>query len=200
MVSNAAKHRNNPLFMENAISTVENSVAKMNRLLKHFRDGAQDDPKQVDLARLLDEVVRDAQTTKPVPSFECHTRDVTVAADRDRLASVVGHVIRNAQEATPEDGKVVVELRKVNGSAVVEVRDTGCGMDENFIKARLFHPFQTTKGESGMGIGVYEAREFVRALGGDIHVESKPGVGTVFRIHLPHLSLEKPLIFKQGSR
>ena len=107
VVSNAAKHRNNPLFMENAISTVDNSVAKMNRLLKHFRDGVQDDRKQVDLAKLLEEAVRDAQAAKPAPCFECHASDVTVAADRDRLASVVGHVIRNAQDATPEDGRVV---------------------------------------------------------------------------------------------
>lgn len=200
VVSNAAKHRNNPLFMENAISTVDNSVAKMNRLLKHFRDGVQDDHKQVDLAKLLEEAVHDAQAAKPAPCFECHARDVAVAADRDRLASVVGHVIRNAQDATPEEGRVVVALHKINGRAVVEVRDTGCGMDESFIKARLFHPFQTTKGESGMGIGVYEAREFVRALGGEIHVESKLGAGTVFRIHLPYVILEKPLLYKQGLR
>ena len=83
---------------------------------------------------------------------------------------------------------------------MVDVRDTCCGMDESFIKARLFHPFQTTKGESGMGIGVYEAREFVRALGGEIHVESKLGAGTVFRIHLPYVILEKPLLYKQGRR
>jgi signal transduction histidine kinase len=67
---------------------------------------------------------------------------------------------------------VTVRLQKINGHAVVEVEDTGCGMDEAFIRARLFRPFQTTKGDSGMGIGVYEAREFVRSLGGDI-VRSK---------------------------
>jgi signal transduction histidine kinase len=67
---------------------------------------------------------------------------------------------------------------------VIEVEDSGCGMDESFIRERLFRPFDTTKGASGMGIGAYETREFVRALGGKVEVTSKPGVGTVFSIRL----------------
>jgi putative PEP-CTERM system histidine kinase len=198
VVSNAVRHRNNPLFMENVISTVENSVSKMNSLLARLRNGVQSDSKRmVNLAKLLEEVVRDARATKPVPVLECRVWDLTVAADRDRLASVMGHVIRNAQEATPEEGRIIVRLQKVNGHAVVEVEDTGCGMDESFIRARLFRPFQTTKGKSGMGIGVHEAREFVRSLGGDIQVESRPGKGTIFRIQLPHQAALEPVRYQQ---
>jgi putative PEP-CTERM system histidine kinase len=200
VVSNAARHRNNPLFMENVISTVDNSVSKMNRLLVRMRDGVQADSKRmVNLAKLLEEVVHDAQAAKPAPVLECSTRDMAVTADRDRLASVMGHVIRNAQDATSEDGRVTVRLQKINGHAVVEVEDTGCGMDEAFIRARLFRPFQTTKGDSGMGIGVYEAREFVRSLGGDIQVESKPGKGTIFRIQLPHQPALEPVRYQQNQ-
>lgn len=200
VVSNAARHRTNPLFMENVISTVENSVSKMNRLLARMRDGAQDDSRRtVNLAGLLEEVVCDARAARPVPVLECDTRDMTVTADRDQLASVMGHVIRNAQDATAEDGHVIVRLQRVNGHAVVEVEDNGCGMDEAFIRARLFRPFQTTKGESGMGIGVYEAREFVRSLGGDIQVESQPGQGTTFRIQLPHQQMAEPVRYQQGQ-
>jgi putative PEP-CTERM system histidine kinase len=200
VVSNAARHRNNPLFVENVISTVENSVSKMNRLLVRMRDGVQaDSKKMVNLAKLLEEVVRDAQAAKPVPVLECSTRDMAVTADRDRLASVMGHVIRNAQDASSEDGRVIVRLLKLNGHAVVEVEDNGCGMDDAFIRARLFRPFQTTKGDSGMGIGVYEAREFVRSLGGDIQVESKPGKGTIFRIQLPHQPALEPVRYQQSQ-
>jgi putative PEP-CTERM system histidine kinase len=187
VVSNAARHGNNPLFMKNVISTVDNSVSKMNRLLNRLRDGVQPDSgRAVNLAELLAEVVHDACTARPAPVLECGDKDVTLSADHDQLASVIGHVIRNAQDATPEDGRITVRLQKLNGHAVVEVEDTGCGMDETFIRARLFRPFQTTKGKSGMGIGVYEAREFVRSLGGDISVESKLGKGTIFRIRLPY--------------
>jgi putative PEP-CTERM system histidine kinase len=200
VVSNATRHRNNPLFMENVISTVENSVSKMNRLLVRMRDGVQADLKRmVNLAKLLEEVVRDAQASRPAPVLECSTSDMAVTADRDRLASVMGHMIRNAQDATSEDGRVTVRLQKLNGHAVVEVEDTGCGMDEAFIRARLFRPFQTTKGDSGMGIGVHEARELVRSLGGDIQVESKPGKGTIFRIHLPHQPALEPVRYQQNQ-
>ncbi len=199
VVSNAVRHRNNPLFMENVISTVENSVSKMNRLLARLRDGVQGDSKKiVNLAKLLEEVVHDARAVKPVPILECRIGDLTITADRDRLASVMGHVIRNAQEATPEGGRITVRLQKINGNAVVEVEDTGCGMDESFIRARLFQPFQTTKGKSGMGIGAHEAREFVRSLGGDIHVESTPGEGTIFRIHLPHQNVVEPVKYQKN--
>lgn len=203
VVSNAARHKNNPLFMDNVISTVGNSVEKMNRLLARMKSEATvaaTPMRAVDLEKLLEEVVRDAQAARPAPVFECKTRGgVTVAADHDQLASVMGHVVRNAQDATPEDGHVVVRMQKVNGHAVVEVEDTGCGMDEAFIRARLFRPFQTTKGTSGMGIGVYEARELVRSLGGDIDVQSKPGEGTIFRIHLPYqTAVTEPQRFRKN--
>jgi putative PEP-CTERM system histidine kinase len=198
VVSNAVRHRNNPLFMENVISTVENSVSKMNRLLACLRDGVQPDTKRmVNLAKLLEEVVHEARGVKPSPVLECRVSDLTVVADRDRLASVMGHVIRNAQEATPEEGRIVVRLQMVNGHAVVEVEDNGCGMDESFIRARLFRPFQTTKGKSGMGIGAHEAREFVRSLGGDIQVQSRPGEGTIFRIQLPPQAAIEPVRYQQ---
>ena len=201
VVSNAARHRNNPLFMENVISTVENSVTKMNRLLAHLGAGVNSVARRtIDLVELLEEVVRDAQTATPAPVLECLTQDIMVTADRDRLASVMGHVIRNAQDATPENGKIIVRLQKVNGSAVVEVEDNGCGMDEAFIHGRLFRPFQTTKGDSGMGIGVYESREFVRSLGGDIHVTSKPGEGTIFRINFPYQATGGLLRYGQNLR
>src|SRR4030067_2789084 len=114
--------------MENVISTVENSVSKMNRLLARMREGAQADSRNtVDLARLLEEAVRDARSARPVPGLECNTHDLTVSADRDQLASVMGHMIRNAQDATAADGGVIGRVQRINGHAVVEVEDNGCG-------------------------------------------------------------------------
>src|SRR3989344_8495203 len=126
VVSNASRHKNNPLFMENVISTVDNSVSKMNRLLDRLRDGVlPDSGRAVNLAELLAEVVHDARAARPAPVLECGVKDVTLTADHDQLASVIGHVIRNAQDATPEDGRTTVRLQKINGHAVVEVEDTG---------------------------------------------------------------------------
>ena len=57
-------------------------------------------------------------------------------------------------------------------------------MEKQFIQERLFRPFETTKGNAGMGIGVYESREFVHSLGGHLEVKSEPGKGTLFTIRL----------------
>jgi signal transduction histidine kinase len=68
--------------------------------------------------------------------------------------------------------------------AHLQVIDEGMGMDEEFVRNRLFKPFDTTKGAKGMGIGAYQAREYIRSLGGDVEVQSAPGSGTNFSIRL----------------
>jgi signal transduction histidine kinase len=111
-----------------------------------------------------------------------------VSADRDRLAAVIEHLVQNAQEATPADGHVTLRVSGDGEWALIEVQDDGSGMDAEFIAERLFKPFDTTKGNAGMGVGVYESREFVQALGGEISVESAPRRGTVFRVKLPAMA------------
>ena len=69
---------------------------------------------------------------------------------------------------------------------MVEIEDSGSGMDDDFIRHRLFKPFDSTKGLTGMGIGVFESRDYIRSLGGDINVSSKPGEGSLFRVMIPH--------------
>jgi signal transduction histidine kinase len=69
--------------------------------------------------------------------------------------------------------------------AVLTVSDTGSGMTPQFIKERLFRPFDTTKGSKGMGIGAYQVREYVMALGGRVSVQSVPGDGTRVTLRVP---------------
>ena len=188
VVSNAAKHKNNPAFMEDAINTVENATLKMNRLLAQLRAGSMRPhtvSQLLDLGMLLREVVATCAHVKPVPELQCSEGRLRVQADRDRLVAVFGHIIQNAQDATSPEGYVKVRLNSVAGQAVLEVEDSGHGMDANFIRERLFQPFQTTKGNAGMGIGAYQSREVVRELGGDVDVVSEPGKGTLFRVRIP---------------
>lgn len=187
VVSNAAKHRQNPAFVDDAFKTVEHAAGKMNRLLAQLRSGTVSGGRssRIDLGRVLTEVVAARSGTSPSAVLKLDSISLTVTAEKERLADVLGHVVQNAQEATPPQGKVEVRLQRHGDTAVIEVADTGCGMDADFIRNRLFRPFDSTKGRAGMGIGAYEAREFVRELGGQVEVESEPGVGTVFRIQLP---------------
>ena len=192
VVSNAAKHKHNPQFMEDAIQTVDHCVRKMNHLLAQLRMGwnqgrgrAQVE-KTIRLAEVLEEAVAARQSREPAPELSCRDADLQVRADPSRLGTVVGHVIQNAQEATPPGGQVKVVLYRSDSHAIIEVQDTGCGMEPQFIRDRLFRPFESTKGKSGMGIGAYETREWAREHGGEVEVQSQPGQGTTFRILLPH--------------
>ena len=187
VVSNAERHKNNPQFMDDVIHTVDNSVNKMNGLLAHLRTGgASDRPVQaVDLCEALREVIDMMSAGSPVPSLDCQAKGLRAWTESDRFVSVIGHVVRNAQDATPDSGQIIVRLFKQNDQAVIEVQDTGAGMDEAFIRERLFRPFDSTKGDSGMGIGAHETRAFIRAMGGDVEVISRPGEGTTFRMAIP---------------
>ena len=75
--------------------------------------------------------------------------------------------------------------RRPTAASLIEIADDGCGMDPEFVRDRLFRPFDTTKGSKGMGIGAYQARMFVVESGGSLRVESEPGQGTRFFIRLP---------------
>jgi len=187
VVSNAEKHKGNPRFMEDAINTVDNSVRKMNRLLEHLRSDAlqEEETEHVEICSMLGEVVETMSYSKPVPRLDCQVEGIHIRANRDRCAAIIGHLIRNAKDATPEHGQVIVRLFRRDDSAIIEVQDTGCGMDQEFIRNRLFRPFDTTKGKSGMGIGVYEARDYVHKMGGDIDVISRSGEGSTFRVRVP---------------
>jgi putative PEP-CTERM system histidine kinase len=188
VVSNAARHKHNPLFMQDTIHTVENSVSKMNRLLANLRTGGHQAslPAPVDLGQLLNDVMSSQSVNLPAPVLDCELSGAMVMADRDRFSAVIGHIVQNAYDATPETGSITVRGRKDGNIATIEIEDTGCGMDESFLRERLFRPFDSTKNGSGMGIGAYEAREYVRALGGEVHVVSARGTGTTFRIRLPY--------------
>jgi putative PEP-CTERM system histidine kinase len=185
VVTNASKHKGNPRFMEDAITTVDNSVQKMNRLLEHLRSDSMQvqETAQVEVCALLGEVVQTMSNNRPVPHLDCQAVGIHILANRDRCMAIIGHLIRNAQDATPDDGRVIVRLFKRADRAIIEVQDTGTGMDEQFIRQRLFRPFDSTK--AGMGIGVYEARDYIHKMGGDLEVLSRVGEGSTFRIRVP---------------
>ncbi len=185
IVHNAERHKRNPQFVDDAIATIANTVDRMGRLLTQLGQGDSSGTiREVDLAELAERAAQRAAGRKPAPSVVVRARP-RVQADAERLATVIEHVVRNAQDATPQDGEVSVEVDDANGEPRVLVRDTGCGMDAEFIRDRLFRPFDTTKGGRGMGIGAYQAREYLRSLGGAVRVQSAPGRGTIFELLFP---------------
>ncbi len=168
------------------VDTVSNTVNRMTKLMTQLRSGTrQTEQSKVELAELLKNVLAECRLRTPIPEFVLVDSKFTLTCDRERLQTVFGHLVQNAQEATDKGGHVTVRLLSSHGSAVVEIEDNGIGMDEHFIQHRLFKPFDSTKGLTGMGIGAFESREFIRSLGGNISVQSTPGRGSVFRVRIP---------------
>ena len=185
LLANAEKHKHNPAFQADMLGTVENAVARMNKVLAQLRRGSGEAQAQsVALADILADAVASKQAFKLRPTVALPAAAVRVRAERERLTRAIGHLLQNALEATPPNGQVMLRGFEEAAHAIIEITDTGSGMEDAFIRNRLFQPFDSTKG-AGMGIGAYECRETIRALGGQLEVDSAPGRGTRFRLSLP---------------
>jgi putative PEP-CTERM system histidine kinase len=190
LLANAQRHKDNPEFQEDMLATLAHSMQKMTALLQRLSRGEALQPESnvhmapLSMPQLLRRVVQPYASAQPRPVLDIDGDDRPVPGDAQRLERALLHLLQNAVEATPPSGRIVLSLRSGDGCAVIELRDTGLGMSESFIRERLFRPFETTK-TAGMGIGVYESREAVRELGGRLEVESAVGLGTTFRIVLP---------------
>ncbi|MDT8283476.1 MAG: PEP-CTERM system histidine kinase PrsK, partial [Gammaproteobacteria bacterium] len=186
--SNAEKHMDNPLFVEDVFKTINNSVVKMNKMMEVLSGkSASSNTSKVNIISVLEELVHNRQIAggKPVPILGCESASFYVKADKNQLLAILGHLVQNAQDATAADGKITISQKRSTDGVVIEIEDTGSGMSEDFIKNNLFKPFKTTKGSKGMGIGVYESREIIHAIGGKIEVRSKVDVGTCFKLTIP---------------
>jgi putative PEP-CTERM system histidine kinase len=182
---NAIHHKHNPQFVDDAMETVAASAARMTRLINQLKGAPESGTMNTaDLADVVQRTVKRCASREPVPRLVTNARP-TIFADVERLGSVIEHAIRNAQEATPPGGDVCIEVDEVDAHPVVRIRDNGCGMDQAFVRDRLFRPFDTTKGTRGMGIGAFQLREYIRSLGGSVEVQSAPGKGSCFTLSFP---------------
>lgn len=186
VVRNAEKHKHNPEFVDDAMATIGNSVERMERLLEHLQRHRQGGVvERVDVARVIQDAVARCGDRRPAPEVVNRLDGHAVEADPETFTMVMVHLVRNAQDAAPDDGEVRVSGEGGCDEVVIEVVDTGAGMSREFIRNELFQPFRTTKSSKGMGIGAHQAREFVHHMGGRLSVFSTPGAGTRFRITLP---------------
>ncbi|HYE36836.1 XrtA/PEP-CTERM system histidine kinase PrsK [Methylocaldum sp.] len=199
VVRNAERHHNNPEFMRDAIKTVDHAVGKMSRLMSQLKNSSSAQSEQeIELGELLGEVVESRKVQAPIPSCDMFRQPIVVKANRDRLASSFEHIIHNAQDAAGKNGRVSVRMSVgKDGHATVDIEDNGQGMDEEFIRTRLFKPFETTKGLTGMGIGAYESREYIRSLGGELSVRSVPDKSTLFSFTIPIASKSDELVLNE---
>jgi putative PEP-CTERM system histidine kinase len=182
---NAERHADNPDFRADMLATLKSSVGKMNELLTRLSPGANARVQQiaaVPLWPLLTAAVAAKRGNHQVRLLG--DASAWARVDGPALEQAIGHLIQNAVEACSESAPVIVRVAGAGPSVLISVSDQGIGMDSDFVRSQLFQPFSSTK-QSGFGIGSFEARAIVTAMGGRIEVDSRPGQGTTFTIHVP---------------
>lgn len=185
LARNAEAHAENPEFRVDMLVTLRNAADKLNALLARLsRYGSTAVEKLVPVAadQVARRVVAQLRVSHQIELIEAVP--CMVAGREDALEQVLAHLLQNAIEASPADSPVFVRVVCEQLDGVIEVIDSGAGMNPDFVRSGLFKPFVSTKA-GGFGIGAYEAREMVRAMGGRLDVESREGLGSRFTIRLP---------------
>lgn len=172
------------------IATVEGEVRRLQKILEEFLGFARaPEPKlvPVDLNQRLQAVLDFHQ-----PELrECGVslrfypgQDVgLVPADWDHVQAAVVNLVRNAKDATPPGGEVLVSTAREPGWVMIRVTDTGAGIPAE-LQPRVFDPYFSTK-KSGTGLGLPTARRVAAEHGGTLTLESEVGKGTQFTLRLP---------------
>jgi putative PEP-CTERM system histidine kinase len=187
LLKNAKRHRHNPEFVDDAFETIEAMQSRLQNMLSQLtqkQTGAVQN-KTVVMSKLLKQLIAErCGEHEPMPKLQV-IKDCELYIDHERLSNVLYHLIDNAQQATAAEGSVTIVLDVLDESMHLEIIDTGCGMSTDFIKDRLFKPFDTTKGNAGMGIGAYDAQNFIQQNHGHLTVSSEVDIGSTFSIQLP---------------
>jgi len=182
---NAERHADNPEFRADMVATLQSSVGKMNELLARLSQhnkARHEEPRRVSASRVVQAVA--AVRNRQHPVVVMTSGDPMLVADPVRLEQALGHLVQNAIEASPKGEPVLLQVIDRDTEIAIEVRDRGAGMSQEFMRSSLFKPFASTK-DGGFGVGAFEARTLVAAMGGRIEVESREGEGTKFIVTLP---------------
>ena len=185
LARNAERHSDNPDFRADMVATLKGSVGKMNDLLARLAPHARARVQKVEpqpLRPILSAAIAGKRLSHDVQLLG--DAGIWAMVDAAALEQAVGHLVQNAVEACSASVPVTVRVASKRETVSIAVADQGVGMDSDFIRNRLFQPFMSTK-PNGFGIGTFEARSLITAMGGRISVASRPGQGTTFTILLP---------------
>ena len=203
---------------DSEISTALAAAEKARRMVQQlmtFAEGGRpvrDVVRIADLARIVLMPHREAHPAIRF-QFQCSEPDLKVSVDRDQIFRLLENLVTNAVQAMPDGGTAIVrlftttdtEIDRVRPGAgqsgleylLIEVIDTGCGMDEQTLQ-HAFDPYFTTRGENNAtGIGLTVCESIAKAHGGFLVLQSKPGRGTIATFHLPmNAATARPDIFQ----
>jgi putative PEP-CTERM system histidine kinase len=184
LARNAERHADNPEFRADMVATLQSSVGKMKELLARLAPQSSARVQRIE-AQALRPILADAIAARRRDREVQLLGDAGLCAlvDPSALDQAVGHLLLNALDAS-SGTPVTVRVGSEGPNVAIAISDKGVGMDGDFIRNRLFQPFASTK-PGGFGIGAFEARSLIAAMGGRLDVDSRPGAGTTFTITLP---------------
>lgn len=195
---------NDPKIVKEYITLINTSARDaaqiVRRLRKFYRPSDNEIIESIDINRLVEEAVA---LTEPIWKSNAQTRgafitiekqlapDIAVKGNRTELHEVITNLIFNAVDAMPEGGSIRFVTRREQDLIVIEVGDTGIGMEPGVLRQCL-NPFYTTKGEAGSGLGLATVQGIMTRHQGRIDIHSQVGKGTTFVLCLPPAVPEKP--------
>ncbi|RGP40770.1 Sensor protein FixL [Altererythrobacter insulae] len=193
LAGNAEKHADNPEFRKDMLITLRNSADKLNGLLARLgRYGASknSEPVEIELSTFALDIAKRFVGAHRVEI--ARAQPGIVKCDAEALNQALQHLVQNAIDASADGSPVFLDVTNDGFQARIEIVDSGEGMSPEFVRNGLFKPFVSSK-DGGFGIGAFEASELVRAMGGRLNVESRPGLGTRFIVSLPLTTTAKIL-------
>ncbi len=184
LTRNAERHADNPEFRADMVATLQSSVGKMNELLARLTPHSPARVQKVEalpLRPILTAAIAARRGDREINLLG--DASLCAMADGSALEQAVGHLLQNAFDASSVH-PVTVRVSGSGSNVAIAVTDKGVGMDGDFIRNRLFQPFSSTK-PGGFGVGAFEARSLIMAMGGRLSVDSRLGRGSTFTILLP---------------
>ena len=190
LLTNARASMSDPAFQRDCLAALAESIAKMERIIARVGSAPSSRPslERVFLSDAVSEAARRtglARGDAPVRLSVSVPEGLAVEADRRDVTTVIENLLLNARDAVGESGEIGVEAeRGGNGVVVVRVSDSGPGIAPGLMDAgQLFRPFRTTK-DKGLGLGLFQCRAIVEALGGRITAANRER-GAVFEFTIP---------------
>jgi len=172
------------------LGTVEGEVRRLQKILEEFLSFArapEPRPVPVDLDARLQQLVEFHQPEMQERgiSLRCYPSvgAGAVTVDWDHLQAAVVNLLRNASDALPNGGEIMVSTARDGDDVLVRVTDTGAGIPPD-VQPHILEPYFSTK-KSGTGLGLPTVRRIVEEHGGSLSFSSTPGKGTQFTLRLP---------------
>jgi putative PEP-CTERM system histidine kinase len=186
LLNNSEEYIDEPEFQKDMIETIRNTLKKMQTLmqrLKRIPDKTELRTELADIDLLVRETVHEVRRSRPVAKILHQGCSVQAIVDVEEVKKVILNLVLNALDAVGEEGTVSIETGMNGKCLYMKVKDNGCGMTEEFMKADLFKPFRSTK-KKGLGIGLYQCKQIIEGHRGKISAESTVGRGSIFTVYL----------------